>query len=76
MKRQTRFVSRHPAKTIIANIEAVAESESFKVRSQNYKVTALVSITAHYKLILLFNTLFNISYKAVGLVDFRGVLLF
>ncbi|XP_020592666.1 CBL-interacting protein kinase 24 isoform X2 [Phalaenopsis equestris] len=38
VKRQTRFVSRHPAKTIIANIEAVAESESLKVHSRNYKM--------------------------------------
>ncbi|XP_020690978.1 CBL-interacting protein kinase 24 [Dendrobium catenatum] len=38
VKRQTRFVSRHPAKAIIANIEAVAESYRLKVHSQNYKM--------------------------------------
>lgn len=43
MKRQTRFVSRHPARTIIATIEAVAESMGLKVHSQNYKVKFLVA---------------------------------
>ncbi|XP_064943678.1 CBL-interacting protein kinase 24-like isoform X3 [Musa acuminata AAA Group] len=38
VNRQTRFVSRQPAKTIIATIEAVAESIGFKVHSQNYKM--------------------------------------
>ncbi|KAF9614966.1 hypothetical protein IFM89_021396 [Coptis chinensis] len=38
VKRQTRFVSRKPAKTIISSIEAVAESMGLKVHSRNYKV--------------------------------------
>lgn len=38
MKRQTRFVSREPAKTIIETIAAVAESMGLKVHAQNYKV--------------------------------------
>ncbi|XP_027332806.1 CBL-interacting serine/threonine-protein kinase 24 isoform X2 [Abrus precatorius] len=38
VKRQTRFVSRKPAKVIISSIEAVAESMSLKVHSRNYKM--------------------------------------
>ncbi|TKY54847.1 CBL-interacting protein kinase 24 [Spatholobus suberectus] len=38
VKRQTRFVSRQPAKVIISSIEAVAESMGLKVYSRNYKV--------------------------------------
>ncbi|KAK8913560.1 CBL-interacting protein kinase 24 [Platanthera zijinensis] len=38
IRRQTRFVSRHPAKNIIANIEEVAESVRLKVHSHNYKM--------------------------------------
>ncbi|KAL6603851.1 hypothetical protein ACP70R_044212 [Stipagrostis hirtigluma subsp. patula] len=38
VKRQTRFVSRKPAKTIVATIETVAESMGLKVHSQNYKL--------------------------------------
>lgn len=38
IKRQTRFVSREPAKTIISTIEAVAESMGLKVHSRNYKM--------------------------------------
>ncbi|KAJ0030227.1 hypothetical protein Pint_13007 [Pistacia integerrima] len=38
VKRQTRFVSRQPAKVIISNVEAVAESLSLKVHSRNYKI--------------------------------------
>ncbi|KAL6839486.1 hypothetical protein ACP4OV_030756 [Aristida adscensionis] len=38
VKRQTRFVSRKPAKTIVATIEIVAESMGLKVHSQNYKL--------------------------------------
>ncbi|XP_072958858.1 CBL-interacting protein kinase 24-like [Typha angustifolia] len=38
VRRQTRFVSRKPAKTVIATIEAVAESMGLKVHSQNYKM--------------------------------------
>lgn len=38
VKRQTRFVSRKPAKVIISTIEAVAESMSLKVHTRNYKV--------------------------------------
>ncbi|XP_062148072.1 CBL-interacting serine/threonine-protein kinase 24-like isoform X4 [Alnus glutinosa] len=38
VKRQTRFVSREPAKVIISTIEAVAKSMSLKVHTRNYKV--------------------------------------
>lgn len=38
IKRQTRFVSRKPAKTIIENIEAVAVSMGLKVHSHSYKM--------------------------------------
>ncbi|KAF7110058.1 hypothetical protein CFC21_110218 [Triticum aestivum] len=38
VKRQTRFVSRKPAKTIAATIEVVADSMGLKVHSQNYKL--------------------------------------
>ncbi|XP_062078077.1 CBL-interacting serine/threonine-protein kinase 24-like isoform X1 [Humulus lupulus] len=45
VKRQTRFVSRKPAKVIISTIEAVAESMSLKVHTRGYK-TRLEGITA------------------------------
>uniref|UniRef100_A0A1D1Z643 non-specific serine/threonine protein kinase n=1 Tax=Anthurium amnicola TaxID=1678845 RepID=A0A1D1Z643_9ARAE len=38
VKRQTRFVSRKPAKVITSTIEAVAESLGLKVHSRNYKM--------------------------------------
>ncbi|KAM3212587.1 hypothetical protein ACQJBY_065567 [Aegilops geniculata] len=38
VKRQTRFVSRKPAKTIAATIEGAADSMGLKVHSQNYKI--------------------------------------
>ncbi|QCD80694.1 hypothetical protein DEO72_LG2g1016 [Vigna unguiculata] len=38
VKRQTRFVSRKPAKVIISSVEAIAESMGLKVHSRNYKV--------------------------------------
>ncbi|XP_058113349.1 CBL-interacting protein kinase 24-like isoform X2 [Magnolia sinica] len=38
VKRQTRFVSRKPAKVIASTIEAVAESMGLKVHSRNYKM--------------------------------------
>lgn len=38
VKRQTRFVSRNPPRTIFASIEAVAESMGLKVHSRNYKM--------------------------------------
>ncbi|XP_042484070.1 CBL-interacting serine/threonine-protein kinase 24 isoform X2 [Macadamia integrifolia] len=38
VKRQTRFVSRKPAKVIISTIEAVGESMGLKVHTRNYKV--------------------------------------
>ncbi|GMP60133.1 hypothetical protein CsSME_00023132 [Camellia sinensis var. sinensis] len=38
VKRQTRFVSRQPAKLIISTIEAVAESMGLKVHTRYYKV--------------------------------------
>ncbi|KAG5226108.1 hypothetical protein OIU76_027115 [Salix suchowensis] len=37
IKRQTRFVSRKPAKDIISAIEAVAKSMNLKVNTRNYK---------------------------------------
>ncbi|KAK2645925.1 hypothetical protein Ddye_021120 [Dipteronia dyeriana] len=46
VKRQTRFVSREPAKVIISNIVAVAESMSMKVHTRNYK-TRLEGISAN-----------------------------
>lgn len=46
VKRQTRFVSRKPAKVIISTIEAVAESMSLKVHTRNYK-TRLEGISAN-----------------------------
>lgn len=46
VKRQTRFVSREPAKVIISSIEAVAESMSLKVHTRNYK-TRLEGISAN-----------------------------
>lgn len=42
INRQTRFVSRKPAKVIISNVEAVAESMSLKVHTRNYKVWFVV----------------------------------
>ncbi|XP_039116386.1 LOW QUALITY PROTEIN: CBL-interacting protein kinase 24-like [Dioscorea cayenensis subsp. rotundata] len=38
VKRQTRFVSRKPAKSITSTIEMVAKSMGFKVHSRNYKM--------------------------------------
>lgn len=38
VKRQTRFVSRQPAKVIISTIESVAVSMKLKVHTRNYKV--------------------------------------
>ncbi|XP_059431758.1 LOW QUALITY PROTEIN: CBL-interacting serine/threonine-protein kinase 24-like [Corylus avellana] len=38
VKRQTRFVSREPAKVIISTVEAVAKSMSLKVHTRNYKI--------------------------------------
>lgn len=38
VKRQTRFVSRKPAKSITSTIEVVAKSMGFKVHSRNYKM--------------------------------------
>ncbi|XP_012573528.1 CBL-interacting serine/threonine-protein kinase 24 isoform X1 [Cicer arietinum] len=38
VKRQTRFVSREPAKVIISSIEAVAESMGLKAHSRSYKM--------------------------------------
>lgn len=46
VKRQTRFVSRKPAKAIISNVEAVAESMNLKVHTRGYK-TRLEGITAN-----------------------------
>ncbi|KAL5769009.1 hypothetical protein ACOSP7_015566 [Xanthoceras sorbifolium] len=46
VKRQTRFVSREPAKVIISNIEAVAESMRLKVHTRNFK-TRLEGISAN-----------------------------
>ncbi|CAN6442376.1 unnamed protein product [Victoria cruziana] len=38
VKRQTRFVSREPAKVIISTLETVGESMGLKVRARNYKM--------------------------------------
>ncbi|XP_010250123.1 PREDICTED: CBL-interacting serine/threonine-protein kinase 24 [Nelumbo nucifera] len=38
VKRQTRFVSRQPARVITSTVEAVAESMGLKVHSRNYKM--------------------------------------
>nr|BAD95977.1 Ser/Thr protein kinase [Lotus japonicus] len=38
VKRQTRFVSRKPAKVIISSIKVVAESMGLKLQSRNYKM--------------------------------------
>ncbi|KAK9947554.1 hypothetical protein M0R45_003172 [Rubus argutus] len=46
VKRQTRFVSRKPAKVIISNVEAVAEAMSLKVHTRNFK-TRLEAISAN-----------------------------
>lgn len=45
VKRQTRFVSREPAKVIISTIEAASESMGFKVHTRNYK-TRLEGVSA------------------------------
>lgn len=45
VKRQTRFVSRKPAKILISSIEAVAESMGLKVHTRNYK-TRLEGVSA------------------------------
>ncbi|KAL4318934.1 hypothetical protein GQ457_18G003550 [Hibiscus cannabinus] len=37
VKRQTRFVSRKPARVIISSVEAIAESMGLKVHTRNYK---------------------------------------
>lgn len=39
IKRQTRFVSREPAKVVISSVEAVAESMGLKVNTRNFKVS-------------------------------------
>ncbi|XP_047332207.1 CBL-interacting serine/threonine-protein kinase 24 isoform X3 [Impatiens glandulifera] len=46
VKRQTRFVSREPAKVIMSTIEAVGESMNFKVHTRCYK-TRLEGISAN-----------------------------
>ncbi|KAF5459168.1 hypothetical protein F2P56_023146 [Juglans regia] len=46
VKRQTRFVSRKPAKFITSTIEAIAESMSLKVHTHNFK-TRLEGISAN-----------------------------
>ncbi|XVE71455.1 hypothetical protein DITRI_Ditri10aG0152000 [Diplodiscus trichospermus] len=46
VKRQTRFVSRKPARVIISSIEAVAESMCLKVHTRNYR-TRLEGISAN-----------------------------
>ncbi|XP_019440196.1 PREDICTED: CBL-interacting serine/threonine-protein kinase 24 isoform X1 [Lupinus angustifolius] len=38
VKRQTRFVSRKPARVIISSIEVAAESMGLRIRSRNYKM--------------------------------------
>ncbi|KAH0707855.1 CBL-interacting serine/threonine-protein kinase 24 [Solanum tuberosum] len=46
VKRQTRFVSRQPAKVIIETIEAAAESLGLKVHTRDYK-TRIEGVTAN-----------------------------
>ncbi|XP_048337577.2 CBL-interacting serine/threonine-protein kinase 24 isoform X1 [Ziziphus jujuba] len=46
VKRQTRFVSRKPAKVIVSTIETVAESMCLKVHTRNYK-TRLEGVSAN-----------------------------
>ncbi|XP_022756486.1 CBL-interacting serine/threonine-protein kinase 24-like isoform X1 [Durio zibethinus] len=46
VERQTRFVSRKPARIIISSVEAVAESMGLKVHTRNYK-TRLEGISAN-----------------------------
>ncbi|KAJ4708252.1 Non-specific serine/threonine protein kinase [Melia azedarach] len=46
VKRQTRFVSRQPAKVIVSSIEAVAESMGLKVHTRNFK-TRLEGVSAN-----------------------------
>ncbi|KAL2533098.1 CBL-interacting serine/threonine-protein kinase 24 [Abeliophyllum distichum] len=46
VKRQTRFVSRQPAKVIISAIEAASESMGLKVHTRNYK-TRLEGVSAN-----------------------------
>ncbi|XVF34646.1 hypothetical protein REPUB_Repub18cG0076800 [Reevesia pubescens] len=46
IKRQTRFVSRKPARVIISSVEAVAESMGLKVHTRNYK-TRLEGVSAN-----------------------------
>ncbi|KAL9260422.1 CBL-interacting protein kinase 24-like protein, partial [Drosera capensis] len=46
VKRQTRFVSRQPAKVIISTIEAIGESMGLKVHTRSYK-TRLEGISAN-----------------------------
>ncbi|KAJ4839235.1 CBL-interacting serine/threonine-protein kinase 24 [Turnera subulata] len=46
VKRQTRFVSRKPARVILSTIETVAESMSLKVHTRHYK-TRLEGISAN-----------------------------
>lgn len=48
MKRQTRFVSRKPARVIISTIEAVAESMGLKVHTRNYKVGTCILISGPF----------------------------
>lgn len=46
VKRQTRFVSRYPAKRIVAAIEEVAETMDLKVHSRGYKIR-LEGVSSH-----------------------------
>lgn len=55
VKRQTRFVSRQPAKVIISTIESVAVSMKLKVHTRNYKTRlegAFANITGQFAVVL------------------------
>ncbi|WOL08122.1 CBL-interacting protein kinase 24 isoform X1 [Canna indica] len=72
VKRQTRFVSRQPAKTIVATIEAVAESIGFKVHSQNFKMRLEgVSINKMHQLAVVLEV-FEVA-PSLFMVDVRKV---
>ncbi|KAK3038027.1 hypothetical protein RJ639_032006, partial [Escallonia herrerae] len=46
VKRQTRFVSRHPARDIISTIEVIAESMCLKAHTRNYKISGSLARVA------------------------------
>ncbi|GAB2232542.1 hypothetical protein Droror1_Dr00011581 [Drosera rotundifolia] len=54
VKRQTRFVSRQPAKIIVSTIETVGESMGFKVHTRSYKtrLEGLANVTSQFAVVL------------------------